>query len=130
MSEPLEADPMVAEESDAATTVVVAPSKPKSKSKKDEKQKRQPPYNVILLDDDDHTYEYVIQMLGRLFGHTVEKSFQMACEVDATGRVIVLTTTKEHAELKQDQIHAFGPDPLMAGCAGSMSCVIEPAPGS
>jgi ATP-dependent Clp protease adaptor protein ClpS len=42
--------------------------------------------------------------------------------------VIVLTTTKEHAELKRDQIHAFGPDPLSSrSCAGSMSSVIEPA---
>ena len=81
---------------------------------------------MVLLNDDDHTYEYVIIMLQKLFGHPPEKGFQMAKEVDTTGRVIVLTTTKEHAELKQDQIHAFGPDPLMPRCAGSMSAVIEP----
>jgi ATP-dependent Clp protease adaptor protein ClpS len=52
---------------------------------------------------------------------------QMAVEVDSTGRVIVLTTTKEHAELKRDQIHAFGPDPLSSReCVGSMSAIIEP----
>ena len=76
-----------------------------------EKTKRQPPYNVVLLDDDDHTYEYVIGMLQQLFGYPREKGYQMAREVDSTGRVIVLTTSKEHAELKQEQIHAFGPDP-------------------
>ena len=26
-----------------------------------------PLFNVVLLDDDDHTYDYVIEMLGRLF---------------------------------------------------------------
>ena len=57
----------------------------------------------------------------------VEKGFLMAKEVDTAGRVIVATTTKEHAELKRDQIHAFGPDPLIARCAGSMSAVIEPS---
>ena len=52
----------------------------------------------------------------------------MAKEVDTTGRVIVMTTTMEHAELKRDQIHAFGPDPLLKRCKGSMSAMIEPAP--
>jgi ATP-dependent Clp protease adaptor protein ClpS len=86
-----------------------------------------PPYHVVLLDDDDHTYEYVITMLQVVFGYPREKGFQMAREVDSSGRVIVLTTTKEHAELKRDQIHAFGPDPLLDRSAGSMSAVIEPA---
>jgi ATP-dependent Clp protease adaptor protein ClpS len=51
----------------------------------------------------------------------------MAKEVDANGRVIVLTTHKEKAELKRDQITAYGPDVRMASSAGSMSAVIEPA---
>jgi ATP-dependent Clp protease adaptor protein ClpS len=101
----------------------------KTKEKREEKVKRQPPYNVVLLNDDDHSYEYVIIMLQQLFGHPPEKGYQMAKEVDTTGRVIVLTTTMEHAELKRDQIHAFGPDPLIARCKGSMSATIEPAPG-
>jgi ATP-dependent Clp protease adaptor protein ClpS len=99
---------------------------PKTRTK--ERTRRQPPYHVILLDDDDHTYEYVIRMLQELFAHSYETAYLMAVEVDTTGRVIVLTTTKEHAELKRDQIHAFGADPLSSrGCAGSMSAVIEPA---
>ena len=81
------------------------------------------------LNDDDHSYEYVITMLQQLFGYPPEKGFMMAKEVDTTGRVILLTTTKEHAELKRDQIHAFGPDPGIPRCQGSMSAVIEPAPG-
>ncbi|HKI33515.1 MAG TPA: ATP-dependent Clp protease adaptor ClpS [Gemmataceae bacterium] len=100
----------------------------KTKEKREEKVKRQPPYNVILLNDDDHSYEYVIIMLQQLFGHPPERGYQLAKEVDTSGRVIVLTTTMEHAELKRDQIHAFGPDPLIARCKGSMSATIEPAP--
>lgn len=95
----------------------------------EKKPKRQPRYNVILWNDNDHTYEYVIEMLTAVFAHPLEKGFLMAKEVDTSGRVIVLTTTREHAELKRDQIHAFGKDDLITNCSGSMSATIEPVPG-
>ena len=98
------------------------------KPKADRKPKRLPPFNVVLLDDDDHTYDYVIRMLRRLFGHSLEGAFRMAQEVDTTGRVIVDTTTKERAEFKRDQILAYGKDDLIPRCCGSMSAVIEPYP--
>jgi ATP-dependent Clp protease adaptor protein ClpS len=95
---------------------------------REEQVRHQPPYHVILLNDDDHTYDYVVRMLKELFGHPVEKGFRMAEEVDRTGRCVILTTSLEHAELKRDQIHAYGPDPLLERCQGSMTAVIEPAP--
>ncbi len=91
------------------------------------KPKKQPAYHVVLLDDDDHTYEYVIGMIRRLFGYSAEMSFQLAEEVDSTGRVIVDTTTMERAEFKRDQIATFGRDWRLPRCAGSMSAIIEPA---
>lgn len=100
---------------------------PKKSTREETKPKKQPPYHVILLDDDDHTYDYVIRMLGQIFGYGHQKAFLLAREVDRAGRVILLTTTREHAELKQEQVHAFGPDPLIQTCKGSMSAVIEPA---
>ena len=87
---------------------------------------RLPPYNVVLLNDDDHTYDYVIEMLGSLFGYNPTKGFSMAHQLNPQGRVIVLTTHKELAELKRDQIHEFGKDWRLDRCAGSMSAVIEP----
>jgi ATP-dependent Clp protease adaptor protein ClpS len=100
---------------------------PERKTKEQEKVKRQPPYNVILHNDDDHSFQYVIKMLKELFAHPEELGWKMAEEVHTKGRVIVLTTSMEHAELKADQIHAFGPDPLIPRCQGSMSASIEPA---
>jgi ATP-dependent Clp protease adaptor protein ClpS len=100
---------------------------PEVEEQTDQKLRYQPPYHVILLNDDDHSYEYVIIMLKDLFGHPVEKGFKLAEKVDSEGRAIVLTTTREHAELKQDQIHAYGPDSTIPRCKGSMSAVIEPA---
>src|ERR671931_2777354 len=108
------------------TKTITLPASPKTRP--EEQTRRMPMYNVVLLDDDYHTFEYVIAMLQQLFGYPREKGYQMALEVHTSGRVIVLTTTLEHAELKRDQIHAFGPDPYSSKeCKGSMSAVIEPA---
>jgi ATP-dependent Clp protease adaptor protein ClpS len=91
--------------------------------------KQQPPYNVVLIDDSDHTFDYVIEMMGRVFGYAAEKGFQIAETVHMQGRAVVLTTTKEHAELKRDQIHAFGADARIKRCKGSMRATIEPVEG-
>lgn len=87
----------------------------------------EPPYHVILFDDDEHTYAYVIEMICEIFGHSLEKAFRMAEEVDAMGRVIVITCHKELAELRKEQIEEFGADPRIPKCKGSMSASIEPA---
>lgn len=92
-------------------------------------KKEQPRYHVILWDDNAHSYEYVILMMRRLFGFQMERGIQIASEVDQKGRAVCLTTTKEHAELKRDQIHAFGKDKLIADCEGSMWATIEPEHG-
>ena len=120
----------------SATTTTVEPpnaasAKPAIKPgvKPSRRTKRPPLYNVILLDDDDHTYDYVIGMLTRLFGFPEERSFALAAEVDGTGRVIIDTTTLERAELKRDQIHAFGRDWRITHCAGSMTATLEPVAG-
>src|SRR3954465_12181908 len=108
----------MSEQNDNATATPVAPSKPAEKTKK-RPPKQMPPFNVVLLNDDDHSYEYVIEMLKRIFGHNDQQGFKLAEEVDKDGRAIVFTTHKELAELKRDQIHAFGKDDRVATCQGS-----------
>ena len=110
-----------------AASAVIEREEAAVRPENDKKPRRQPPYNVILWNDEDHSYEYVIVMLMELFGFPPEKGFQSAREVDTQGRVILLTTTLEHAELKRDQIHAYGKDPMIGPCKGSMSASIEPA---
>lgn len=108
---------------DTGTQTVV---RPKKQTEHEKDRKRQPRYNVILWDSDNHSFEYVGDMLKQLFGHNQQQCKILALEVDQQGKAIVLTTTKEHAELKRDQIHAFGKDDVK-GCVGSMWATIEPA---
>lgn len=84
-------------------------------------------YNVILLDDDEHTYEYVTEMLMRLFHLTRADSYERACEVDRFGRSVVYTCPLEQAELKRDQICAYGRDWRLAASNCSMAAMLEPA---
>src|SRR3954464_12859175 len=86
----------------------------KTKPRRRRKSKPLPPFNVVLLNDDDHSYEYVIDMLRVLFGHSEQAGYKLAQEVDTGGRAIVYTTHKELAELKRDQIHSFGADQFVA----------------
>lgn len=100
------------------------------KTKQKQQPKRQPRYHVVLWDDNEHTYDYVIHMMRELFGFPEEQGMQIAESVDNAGRAVCLTTTREHAELKRDQIHAYGKDRLIRQCKGSMWASIEPQPES
>ena len=122
-----ESEEAVSDQAAATATVPLEEVAARPRERAERETKRQPPYNVVLWNDDDHSYEYVILMLESLFAYPLEKGFLMAKEVDTQGRVIVLTTTMEHAELKRDQIHAYGKDDLVAGCKGSMKATIEAA---
>jgi len=118
----MDPDETVVAEDDQAATMVAEPKK-----KRERKEREVPRYDVVLWDSDKHSYEYVERMLRELFGHAPEMCHQMAETVDTKGKVIVLTTTKEHAELKRDQILAYGKDDLIRDCTGSMHATIESA---
>lgn len=110
-------------------TKQAAKADPRQAPNPDAKGKPQqlPPYNVVLINDNDHTYEYVIQLLRTVFAYPEQKGYQLARCVDQNQRAVVFTTHKELAELKREQIHAFGTDHRVASCKGSMSAIIEPA---
>ncbi|MDQ6707622.1 MAG: ATP-dependent Clp protease adaptor ClpS [Acidobacteriota bacterium] len=95
-----------------------------------EEKERSPLYRVVLLDDDDHTYDYVIEMLQKIFVFTVEEAFHHAEEVDAKGRTVLVTCELPQAEFGRDQVLAYGPDWRLARSKGSMSAIVEPAGSS
>src|SRR3954463_13812537 len=92
-----------------------------------QQQNQQPPlYRVVLLDDDDHTYDYVIEMLQKIFIFSAEQALKHAQEVDAMGRTPLITCELAQAEYARDQIHGYGADWRMPQSKGSMSAVVEP----
>lgn len=92
-----------------------------------EKRERVPLYRVVLLDDDDHTYDYVIEMLQKIFVFTVEEAFRHAEEVDTRGRTVLLTCELAQAEFGRDQVLGYGPDWRLPRSKGPMSAIVEPA---
>ncbi len=95
-------------------------------AKGDQQEQHGQLFHVVLLDDDEHTYDYVVEMLQKLFVLPLEVAFQHAVEVDTTGRTIVITCERPQAEFARDQIHAYGADHRMPKSKGSMSAVIVP----
>src|SRR4051812_19415382 len=72
---------------------------------------RQPPYAVWLHNDDVNTMEFVVNVLRKVFGFTIEKCVTLMLEAHHKGSVAVWTGSLEVAELKADQIISCGPDP-------------------
>lgn len=104
-------------------------SLPEVGNQKQDRDQKSPLYNVVLLNDDDHSYDYVIEMLQRIFCFSAQQAYQHALEVDLTQRTILITCGLEEAEFGRDQILAFGPDPRIPHCKGSMSAIVEPVAG-
>lgn len=93
---------------------------------KENREQQTPLYNVVLLNDDEHTYDYVIEMLQKLFAVSATAAWNHAVEVDTTGRTVVMTCELPQAEFGRDQIHAYGADWRMPQSKGSMSAMVEP----
>jgi ATP-dependent Clp protease adaptor protein ClpS len=84
-------------------------------------------WNVILLHDEDHSYNYITTMLREVFRVTVPKAVELATQMTKTGRAVCMTTHREYAEFKRDQVAGFGKDYLVDGCPGSMTALVEQA---
>jgi len=112
----------MAGEQDVTSTVV------ETEVATEQQTRRLPPYNVVILNDEEHTFPYVIELLTKLFRHTLSKAEELTLRIHIAGRAIVYTTHKELAELKRDQVIAYGPDPLLQTSKGPLRCYVEPAP--
>jgi ATP-dependent Clp protease adaptor protein ClpS len=108
MTTPAEPDVLPAEETDTQT-------------------RRQPPYAVILHNDDHNTMEFVVAVLRKVFGYTIEKCVELMLEAHQKGRCVVWVGPLELAELKADQIVSCGADPdAVNGVARPLRVTVEP----
>ena len=77
----------------------------------DTETRRQPPYAVILHNDDITGMDWVILVLRKVFGYTVERCYDLMLDAHDTGRSVVWIGSLEVAELKADQMVGCGADP-------------------
>lgn len=80
-----------------------------------------------MHDSDDHTYEYLVELAASVFAMPVEQGFQLAQAIDSAGHGLAMTTHRELAELKAEQVRSFGPDKRIASCSTSLRVTLEPA---
>ena len=118
---------------DSAAAVVESPPEietDREKEPAETKPGKQPPYAVVLLNDDNHSFQYVIETLGKVFGYPLEKCYELTEHVHRRGRGVVWSGTRELAELKRDQIRSAGPDfYAVKKVEFPLGVVLEPMPG-
>ncbi len=95
------------------------------KRKRRKKRKKEPRFNVVLWNDEEHTFDYVILLLKSLFGYPVAEGFRIAKTIHLQGKAIIFTSSLGQAEIKRDQILAFGSDPFMDEPTGPLQATIE-----
>ncbi len=123
MTEHEDADAGIDDPSTATTTLPDT----KSSTKGENDAKYLPPYNVVILNDEEHTFDYVIELLTKLFRHPLAVAKDLTWAIHNKGLAVVYTTHKEKAELKCEQVLSYGPDPRMEISKGPLRCYIEPA---
>lgn len=78
----------------AVLDVEVRPKSAKPESTKP-KPKRQPRYVVIIVNDDKHTFDYVIEVLAKVYNKSLQEAFKLTTEIHNSGRSQVWVGTRE-----------------------------------
>ena len=99
-----------------------------TEEKVEQRTAHEPLFQIILFDDDEHSYPYVIEMLGNIFGLLPEEANRIAYEVDYLGQATVKVCPHGEAVAGCKQITSYGADPRIENSRGSMNATVEPAP--
>jgi len=66
------------------------------------------PWNVVVWNDPVNLMSYVVYVLRKLFGHSVEEATRLMLQVHHEGRAIVASGPLEKAELDCHRLHHHG----------------------
>ncbi|MDB5324986.1 MAG: clpS 2 [Phycisphaerales bacterium] len=89
--------------------------------------KKLPPYAVVLHNDSINRFEWVIGVMRTVLRCGQSRAFWLVLKTHVGGRGVVWSGSLEVAELKAEQIHAAGPDPLrIARGAKPLRVAVEP----
>jgi len=109
--------------------ITLEPPITESDVRDDKKPKRQPPYTVIIENDDHHAFDYVVEVLQKVFGKKIEDAALLTMDIHQEGRKNVWTGSKEVAELKVEQVKKYGNDVYAEQTVKySLICYMEPLP--
>ncbi len=82
-------------------------SKIRPKVKRDTREDHPPMYKVLLHNDDYTTMEFVVDILVRVFGKSLEKATQIMLNVHNKGKAVCGIYPREIAETKVETVHAL-----------------------
>lgn len=80
-------------------------SKTRPKISRDTSEDRPPMYKVLLHNDDYTTMEFVVDILVRVFGKSLEKATQIMLNVHNKGKAVCGIYPREIAETKVQTVH-------------------------
>jgi len=66
------------------------------------------PWNVVLWNDPVNLTEYVVFVLRKLFGHSLEKATKLTMQVHHGGRAVVASGPREKSEFDCYRLHHHG----------------------
>jgi ATP-dependent Clp protease adaptor protein ClpS len=66
------------------------------------------PWNVVLWNDPVNLIEYVVFVLRKLFGHSLEEATKLTMQVHHDGRAVVASGPREKSELDCYRLHHHG----------------------
>lgn len=69
--------------------------------------KKPPMYNVVLHNDDFTPAEFVVEVLQKFFGYTLQQGIQLMIDVHRSGKGIIGTFSKDVAESKAKQANDY-----------------------
>jgi ATP-dependent Clp protease adapter protein ClpS len=88
-----------------------APSRAPERQESASENPDEPQYAVVLHNDDFNSFGFVIGVLGKVFAYGGPYGFWLSLKVHCTGRSVIWTGALAAAEVKAEEVRAWGADP-------------------